>query len=263
MRCPAPEATPAPGIFCLVLVKALAPETAEVDPTDPGSDYIAHGQPHDGQPPKLPHAEMVPDVSTNRLGLAVPHPWYRLMKQLWSSLESWPSVQHQNKFNMYKMEMMSKITTMTCWLQFFSQMCFALRGGFCLIDLHVILVTCLFTIPAIWALNRRDYLAVEKLFLARLLMRKLFSYHLHMSSRPPNLVILLLYVRLPESLSQPIRFQWALGENLGMLVLNCIIPTGVSLYWILLSHVLGLLITVGLEIHYRKQYLALEKEHSK
>eukprot|EP00798_Chlamydomonas_sp_ICE-L_P019132 gene19132-25739_t len=252
---------PTPSSFAPTLpaVKALAPETAEVGPSDSGSDQITYSEPRDGLPPKLPHAERVPAVSTSCLGLAVPRPRYHLMKQLWSSLESWPNAEQQNKFVMFKMEKLSTIMKMATWLQFFCQVTFALRGGFSLISLHAILLASLFTIPTIWGLYKRDYFAVEKLLLARSLLRKIFTYHLHVSSHPPNLVMPLIFVRLPESLSQPVCFQWALAENLGMLVLNCIVPIGVSLYWILPCHILGLLITVGQEIHYRKQYLALEK----
>eukprot|EP00798_Chlamydomonas_sp_ICE-L_P020718 gene20718-27530_t len=252
---------PSPSNFAPALpaVKSLSPETAEVGPSDPGSDHPPHDHRRDGLPPKLPHAERVPAVCTNCLGLAVPHSWYRLMKQLWASLESWPNAEQQNKFVMFKTEKLSRIIKMVYLLQFVGQVCFVLRCGFCLLSLHAILVSCLFTIPTIRGLYKRDYLAVEKLLLARSLMRKLFAYHLHMSSRPPNLVVLLHFVRLAEAATQPVRFQWALAENLGMLVLDCIIPIGVSLHWILLSHVLGLLITVKHEIRFRKQNLALKK----
>eukprot|EP00798_Chlamydomonas_sp_ICE-L_P019510 gene19510-26181_t len=115
--------------------------------------------------------------------------------------------------------------------------------------------------PTIRALYKKDYSAAEKLFLAWSLMRKLFSYHLQMTSRPPYFVKLMLCMRLIDAAVLPIRFHWALAENLGMLVLNCFLPTGLSLLWILLCHVLGLLINVVQEVRYRKQYLALEKSH--
>eukprot|EP00798_Chlamydomonas_sp_ICE-L_P013617 gene13617-19493_t len=138
------------------IVKAPAPESGGVDPTAAVSDHIAHGQPRDGLPPKLPHAERVPTVPTNCLGLAVPPPWYCLMKQLWSSLEPWPNAELQNKFIMYKMEEMSMIIKLFCFLQFFGQMSVALRGGFCLLSLHALLLACLSSIPTIRALFKRD-----------------------------------------------------------------------------------------------------------
>eukprot|EP00798_Chlamydomonas_sp_ICE-L_P032133 gene32133-16656_t len=274
---PPPEAMP--SIVCLVLdsiaslqdpapcssaptlptAKALAPETAEVDPTHPGSDHTAHGQPRDGLPLNLPHADRVPAVPTNCLGLAVPPPWYRLMKQLWSSLEPWPNAQHQSKFLVYKMEKTYMITMIAVLLNLLGQVCFVLRDGFSLVSLHALLLSGLFTVPAVLAVVKSDYLAIEKLLLAWSLMRRLFAYHCHMAARPPNFMIIMLAVRLAQGAAQPIRFQWALVENLSMLVLNCILPCGICLHWIILFHVLGLLLTVIQENRYRKQYLALEK----
>eukprot|EP00798_Chlamydomonas_sp_ICE-L_P019365 gene19365-26013_t len=112
--------------------------------------------------------------------------------------------------------------------------------------------------PTILALHKRDYLVIEKLLFAWWPMRKLFSYHLHMTSRILNYMIPVLFVRLARAVAEPIRFQWALAENLRMLVLNYILPNGFSLRWILLCRVSGLLITAVQEIRYRKQYLALE-----
>eukprot|EP00798_Chlamydomonas_sp_ICE-L_P032132 gene32132-16655_t len=239
--------------------KALAPETAEVDPTDPGSDHTTHGQPRDGLPPNLPHAERVPAVPTNFLGLAVPSPWCRLMKQLWSSLEPRPNAEHQNKFMMYKMEKTYMITMKAVLLNLFGQVCVVLRDGFSLLSLHALLLPGLFTVPAVLAVVKSDYLAIEKLLLAWSLMRRLFAYHCHMAARSPIFMIIMLAVRLAQGAAQPIRFQWALVENLSMLVLNCILPCEICLHWIILFHVLGLLLTVVQENRYRKQYLALEK----
>eukprot|EP00798_Chlamydomonas_sp_ICE-L_P019278 gene19278-25917_t len=243
----------------LPAVKALSPETAGVDPTDPGSDHFAHGQPRDGLPPKLPHADSVPAVSTNCPGFAIPPPMYRLMKQLWSSLGPWPSAEQQNKFLMYKMKKSFMIMIMACLLNVFGQVCFVLREGFSLLSLHAILLPGLFTVPTIRAVFKSDYLAIEKLLLAWSFMRRLFAFHSHMTCVPPNLLILMLIVRLAQAAAQPIRFHWALAENLGILVSNCFLPSGIFMRWIFLFHVLGLLITVVQEIRFRKQYLALEK----
>eukprot|EP00798_Chlamydomonas_sp_ICE-L_P015013 gene15013-21082_t len=254
------DPTPSNCASTLPPVKVLTPETAEVDPTDPSSNQIAHGQRRDVLPPKLPHAERVPAVSTNRLPLAVPPTWYRLMKQLCSSLGSWPNAEQQNKFMMYKMEKTSTIMMMAWCLTLLSQVCFLLRERLSLLSLHALLLLGLFTMPAIRAVSRQsNYLAVEKLLLAWSLVRRLFCFHCHMTNRPLNLMALMLLVRLAQGAAQPIRFQWALAENLGMLVLNCILPNQISFHWILLFHVLGLLVTVVQEIRYTKQYLALEK----
>eukprot|EP00798_Chlamydomonas_sp_ICE-L_P006890 gene6890-30865_t len=281
------DPTPSNAAPTMPAVKALAPETAEVDPANPGGDHIAHGQLRDGLPPKLPQAESVPAVSINRLGLAVPPPWYRLglavpppwyrlmkqlwsslavpppwyrlMKQLWSSLDPWPNAEQQDKFIIYKMEKMYMIMKMVCLLQLFGQMGIALRNGFCLLSLSAIIMACVFSMPAILALHKRDYLLIEKLVFTWCPMRKLFSYHLHVTSPTINYMMPVLFVRLARAVAEPIRFQWALAENLGMLVLNYILPNGLSLSWILFCHVFGLHITAVQEIRYRKQYLALEK----
>eukprot|EP00798_Chlamydomonas_sp_ICE-L_P006339 gene6339-2964_t len=230
-----------------------------MDPPDPGRDHIAHGQPCDGLPPKLPHAESVPAVSTNCLGLAAATPWYSLMKQLWLSLDPSPNAEQENKFIMYKMEKTATVMKMVCFLQFFGQMAIALRGGFCLLSLHAILLACLFSIPTTWALYKRDYLGVEKLLLAWSFVRKAFFHHIWVAIHPPNIVMFVFFNRLTRAAAEPIRFLRALAENLSMLVLNCILPYGISLHWLLLCHVLGLLVTVVVDIRYRKQYLALEK----
>eukprot|EP00798_Chlamydomonas_sp_ICE-L_P019273 gene19273-25913_t len=250
MRCPAPEAAP---------VKTLAPKTAGVDPTDPGSDHFAHGQPLDGLPPKLSHADSVPAVSTNGPGFAIPLPRYRLMKQLWSSQEPWPNAEQQNKFLMYKMEKSFMIMTLACLLNVFGHVCFVLREGFSLLSLHAVLLPGIFTVPTIRAVFKSDYLAIEKLLLAWSLMRRLFVFHSLMTSVTPNYLILMLIMRLAQAAAQPIRFHWALAENLGILVSNCFLPSGISMRWIFLFHVLGLLITVVQQIRFQKQYLALEK----
>eukprot|EP00798_Chlamydomonas_sp_ICE-L_P001422 gene1422-32793_t len=252
---------PTPSNFAPTLpaVKALAPETGGVDPADPGSDHIAHGQPCDGL---LPHAESIPAVSTNCQGLAVSPPWYRLMKQFWSSLDPWPNAKQQNKFIIYKMEKMSMTIKLVCLLQFSAQMGIVLRSGFCLLSLNAIIVACLFSMPIILALHRRDSSAIEKLLLAWSPMRKLFSYHIHITC-PTHVYmrpLIMLTVRIAHAVAEPIRLHWTLAENLSILVLNYFLPTGVSLHWILLCHALGLLITAVQEIRYRKQYLALHAE---
>eukprot|EP00798_Chlamydomonas_sp_ICE-L_P008557 gene8557-33990_t len=248
------DPTPTPT---LPAVKAPAPESGGVDPTAAGSDHIAHGQPRDGLPPKLPHAESVLAVPTTCLGLAGLHPWYRLMKQLWSNLEPWPNAEQQNKFVMYKLETMSMIMKLFCFLQFFGHMSVALKGGLCLLSLHALLLACLFSIPTIRALYKRDYLFAEKLLFAYSFMRKAFSFHI--ITNVPFAVNFTLFVRLGRAVAEPIRFQWALAENLSMMVLNCLFYFGVSFHWALLCHVLGLLTTVVLEMQHRKQFLALEK----
>eukprot|EP00798_Chlamydomonas_sp_ICE-L_P029805 gene29805-7441_t len=187
------------------------------------------------------------------------HKWSLSMKQLWSSLEPSPDANLEKKFIMYQMDKMSTAMQVLCSFQVLSQLMVFVKGGLGFLSLHAIVVLGCLTVPTFWAFYTRDYLVAEKLLFAWALWRKAFFHHIHCHGCIPFVAIQLLICRAVRAVAEPLRFRWSITENLVLLALNCILPDGLPLHWILLSHILGLLVSVAVEIRDRQMFMSLEK----
>eukprot|EP00798_Chlamydomonas_sp_ICE-L_P032158 gene32158-16691_t len=170
-----------------------------------------------------------------------------------------PGAQLEKKFIMYKMGKLSAVMLVLCSIQAVNQTMVFIKGGLGFLSLHAILVICCFTVPTYWTFYKGNYSVAEKLLFAWALWRKVFFHHIHCHGCVSFVTKQLLTIRPVRAVAEPLRFRWSVAENLFTLILNCILPDGWTLHWILLSHVLGLLVSVAIEMRARRMFMSLEK----
>ncbi len=188
--------------------------------------------------------------------------WSRLapfMKQLWSRLAPLPNADQEKQVNLYRIENNSTVISTLCVYQIITMMCLALKVGGAAIWLHIILLLFCCNVMLLWVIYKRNYRAVEKHLLAWMFYRHTIFIHIHFVGGTLVTSNLAQLWRPFRSFGEPISLTWASAENLGALLLTLIIRKEPFNHWILLSHFMGFLITVALQIRGRNQFLALEK----